>query len=70
MSLTSAAVDLNNSLKTVSLAWQEAQQTWNDAVSRDFAANQWDPLELQVRSVIGAIDRLSPILARAIRDCS
>jgi hypothetical protein len=70
MSLTSAAVDLNNALKTVTLAWDEARAVWNDPVSRDFEANQWVPLDSNTRAVIGAMDRLAPILARALRDCS
>jgi hypothetical protein len=70
MSITSAAVDLGNAVKTVSEAWEEARMGWKDPVSRDFEANQWDPLQSHVRSVLGAIDRLAPVLARALRDCS
>ena len=70
MSVTSAAIDLSNALKTVRLAWQDAQAEWKDSVSRDFEVNQFDPLENQTRAVIQAIDRLAPILARAVRDCS
>src|SRR5262249_18725457 len=70
MSLSSAAVDLSNALKTVTLAWEEARQEWNDPVSRDFEANHWEPLESQVRAVLQAIDRLAPVLAKALRDCS
>ena len=70
MSVTSAAIDLSNALKTIRLAWEEAQTEWNDAVSRDFEANQWDPLANQTMAVIQALDRLAPILARATRDCS
>ena len=70
MSVTSAAIDLSNALKTIRLAWEETQQSWNDAVSRDFEENQWVPLDNQTRAVIQALDRLAPILARAVRDCS
>ena len=70
MSVTSAAIDLSNALKTVRLAWEEAQTEWNDSVSRDFEANQYEPLANQTRAVIQALDRLAPILSRALRDCS
>ena len=70
MSVTSPAIDLSNALKIVRLAWEEAQTEWNDAVSRDFEANQWVPLDVHTRAVISALDRLAPILARAMRDCS
>jgi hypothetical protein len=70
MSLTSAAVDLANALKTVDLAWEEARSAWKDVVARDFEENQWAPLEGRVRAVISSMDRLAPILAKAVRDCS
>ncbi len=70
MSVTSPAIDLSNALKTVRLAWEEAQTEWNDAVSRAFEANQWVPLDNHTRAVIQALDRLAPILARAMQDCS
>jgi hypothetical protein len=70
MSMVSAAVDLSNALKTVNLAWDEVREGWKDSVSRDFEANQWAPLENHSRAVIGAMDRLAPILAKALRDCS
>jgi len=70
MSLTSAAVDLSNALKTATLAWEDARAVWNDPVARDFETSQWEPLQNHVRTVIQAMDRLAPILARAVRDCS
>jgi hypothetical protein len=70
MSMTSAAVDLANCLKTATLTWEEVKEGWKDPVSRDFEANQWVPLDHHVRTVIQAMDRLAPILAKAVRDCS
>ena len=70
MSMTSAAVDLSNALKTVDLAWAEVREGWKDSVSRDFETNQWQPVDFQTRAVIGAMDRLAPVLAKALRDCS
>jgi hypothetical protein len=70
MNLTSTAVDLANALKVVNLAWSEVGEGWKDSVSRDFEANQLEPLQNQTQAVLQAMDRLSPILARALRDCS
>ena len=70
MSLTSAAVDLTNSLKTLALVWEEVREGWKDPISRDFEANHWVPLEAQVRAVVQTMDRLAPVLAKALRDCS
>jgi hypothetical protein len=70
MSLTSASIDLNNAFKAARLAWEEAKEGWKDPVSRDFEADRWEPLDSQVRGVLQAMDRLAPVLARALRDCS
>jgi hypothetical protein len=70
MSLTSAAIDLSNALKTVRLAWEETREGWRDPVARDFEVNQWDVLENHVLAVISAMDRLTPVLSKALRDCS
>ena len=70
MSLTSAAVDLSNALKTATLAWEDARAVWNDSVAQDFQTSQWEPLDGQVRAVLQALDRLAPVLARAVRECS
>jgi hypothetical protein len=70
MSLNTAAVDLTNALESVDEAWQDAQEVWKDAVSQDFGENTIDPLTNRVRGVLQAIDRLAPILARAVRECS
>lgn len=70
MSLSSAAVDLSNALKTVNEAWEEIRLEWNDPVSREVEANTIEPLDRQTTAVLNAMDRLAPILARALRDAS
>jgi hypothetical protein len=68
--MTGPAVDLKNGIKTVTLAWEDARQVWKDPVSQSFEADTWEPLENHVRAVLQAMDRLTPILAKALRDCS
>lgn len=70
MSLTSASIDLANALKVARRAWEEACEVWDDPVNQDFDAHHWRPLEEQVRAVLQAMDRLTPVLAAAARDCS
>lgn len=70
MSISTAAIDLSNAMKNVRLAWEEAREGWKDSVARDFEANQYDRLEGRVRGVLSAVDRIAPILAKALRDCS
>ncbi len=70
MSLTTASVELANAMKTVRVVWDDTLEVWKDPVARDFQAQRWDPLVAQVDATLGAIDRLTPILDRALRDCS
>lgn len=55
--------------KKLKLRWNEAQQDWNDSVSRRFERDHLAPLEPQINTVIQAIDRLADILQRAELDC-
>jgi hypothetical protein len=70
VSLNAAAVELTNALKTVRLLWEEARAEWDDSVARDFEARWWAPLDAQVRAVVGAMDRVAPVLSRAREECS
>lgn len=70
MSLNSASVDLSNALETAREAWEDVRAGWNDPVSQHFEAEKWVPLENHTLAVLQAMDRLAPILARALRDCS
>jgi hypothetical protein len=70
VSLTTASLELANALKAIRLMWEQTREGWNDPVSRDFEDNHWEPLRSHVEATIAALDRLSPTLARALRDCS
>jgi hypothetical protein len=70
VSLHSAAIDLSNALKTVNEAWDEIRAQWNDPVSHDLEADTLEPLRRQTTTVLQALDRLSPILMKALRDAS
>lgn len=70
MNLSSASVDLSNAHESVRLAWEDACAVWDDPVRRDFEKNRWILLDNHVRNVLQAMDRLAPILARAVRECS
>jgi hypothetical protein len=70
MSMTSASVELANALKTVRTLWEEVRAGWNDPVSRDFESQRWDPLVASVDTTLQAIDRLAPVIVRAVRECS
>jgi hypothetical protein len=70
MNLTTGWIELNSSLKTMRLRWEEIKNDWNDPVSREFEEKDWAPIEAQVEAALRAIDRLSPLLAKAKQECS
>jgi hypothetical protein len=70
VSLSTASIGLADGLKTVGQLWEETRAGWDDAVSRDFETHHWGPLKAQVEATLQAIDRLTPVLARALRECS
>ena len=70
MSLTTASIELADGLKTTATLWEEARAGWDDPVSRAFETNHWLPLKTQVEATLSALERLAPVLARALQDCS
>ena len=70
MSLNASSLQLSNSFKAARVVWEDACERWDDVVRHDFSSTYWTPLKTQVDAVLVAMDRLSPILDRAIRECS
>jgi hypothetical protein len=70
MSMTTASIELANALKTVRTLWEDVRPGWTDQVARDFESQRWVPMEAAVANAIQAMDRLAPIIARAVRECS
>jgi len=69
MSLNANATELNAALKTLRERWEEVRDVWRDGVADEFESTVWKSLEAQVNSAVQAMDRLTPILAKALRDC-
>ena len=70
MSLTAASVELVDGIQTLGERWEETRIVWTDGVAQDFEKRYWIPLEAQTNDAVGAIDRLSTLLAQVRRDCS
>ncbi|MFO0880943.1 MAG: hypothetical protein U0840_26770 [Gemmataceae bacterium] len=68
MSLNTAALDLSNALKGVNEAWEEIRPEWNDPVSQNLETECLEPLRHQTLSLLQALERLSPVLQRALRE--
>ena len=69
MSVASARMRLDLSIKDLRTRWNRVVQTWDDPVSRSFEANYLDPLEQAARIAGGALDTMRETIARARREC-
>jgi hypothetical protein len=69
MSLNANATELSAALKVLREKWEAVREVWRDSVADDFEATVWKPLEEQVNAAARAMDRLTPILSKALRDC-
>ena len=69
MSLEGPHYKLHAALKSLRVAWEQAQDRWHDAVRHDFEEQFWNVLEPAVLSALSAMDRLSLTLREARRDC-
>jgi hypothetical protein len=70
VSLHAGWAELNDALKELRLRWEDTRAGWKDAAAADFEEHHWNPLVAQVDATLRAMDRLSPILIRAQRECS
>jgi hypothetical protein len=69
MSLNANATEMTAALKTMREMWEEVRDVWRDKVADEFEETFWKPLEAQVNAAVQSMDRLTPILAKAQRDC-
>ncbi len=61
---------LHSALKTLRVHWDETRETWNDAVSRDFEERHIDPVEVQVNSVLHAMENLAEVIGKLRSECA
>jgi len=70
MSLDTGRYQLYAAMKSLRERWERTQETWRDAIRRDFAEDFWEPLEQRVQAALTAIDRLGQVMKRAREECS
>jgi hypothetical protein len=51
------------------IRWQDVKINWNDAQAEGIEKQYLQPLEIEVRSAVTAIDQLAILLSQAKRDC-
>ncbi len=67
--MSAGSSTLNHAIKTLRMKWEQAKETWDDGVRRDFEAKHIVPLESQVNATLRGMDRLDEVLAKMRRDC-
>lgn len=60
---------LSKALKNLMLRWVEARSGWDDAASRHFEEKFIQPIELDLKNAVGAMDHMASVLSSVKRDC-
>jgi hypothetical protein len=69
MSIPGSRAKLKDAHRQLMVAWQRAQDTWDDPVSQALWRKHLEPLETTLRATLNAMDSMNEVLERARRDC-
>ena len=69
MTLSSPRAKLHESLKVLTVRWDDTREGWNDQVGRQFEADWFEPIPPTVQSALLGIDRLAAILTQMRSEC-
>ena len=70
MSTQTAKSQLMKATKALLLHWNQANEHWDDPVSRKIESKHIEPLLDSVKSAIGAMELIGETIAKAQNDCS
>jgi hypothetical protein len=60
---------LAKALKQLDARWQEAKMSWDDSRSRDFEQRVLEPLHMDLRSAVSAMDQMAVLLTKIKSEC-
>jgi hypothetical protein len=60
---------LAKALKTLENKWLEAKFSWNDQQTREFEERFMVPLQIELRSAVGAMDTVGSLVSRIHSEC-
>ena len=69
MSLMESKGTLSKAAKELFARWNDVKGVWSDAQSREFEKTYISQVEQDVRSALGAMDRISQVLQKVENDC-
>jgi hypothetical protein len=69
VSIPGSRAKLKDAHRQLMVAWQRANETWDDPVSQALLRNHLEPLETTLRGALNAMDMMNEVLERCRRDC-
>jgi hypothetical protein len=69
MNTRAAAANLSQATKELSIAWQQAKESWRDAKALEFEGRFLDPLPGAVARSSTALEELDVLLRKVKSDC-
>ena len=60
---------LSKAIKQLTMRWTEARSSWNDAAAEHFEKKFLEPLEIDLRNAVSAMDHMATVLGQVRRDC-
>ena len=70
MSMLTAKAQLTKATKTLILHWDNANEHWDDPVSRKIEEQHINPLLDSIRTAIGAMETMGETISHSQSDCS
>ena len=67
--LVTGATRIRKALENLELAWQQASDDWDDAVSQRFYEQYLEPIGPQTKIALDAMGRMHLLLEQAQREC-
>jgi hypothetical protein len=61
--------NLGKSMKDLINRWQDAKLAWDDPVSHAIETEFLQPMEIELRATLGAMDQMAGILSQLRKDC-
>lgn len=68
MSLASARVKLQESLREARIGWLAVRQQWDDPAAKAIEHDAIDPLEERIRAAVAAIERMETFTHAVMRE--
>ncbi len=69
MGVYEARGQLSKAVKDLLLRWNETKMDWDDATARQFEVSVLEPLQMDTKNALSAMDTAASLLSQVRRDC-